>query len=211
MLTLMPANARRLRLRIVVALGLLAWLSLPAAPGNTATLTVTKTTDTNDGNCNADCSLREAVVAGNFAGGPDTIEIPSGYYKLALAGADDTAAAGDLDITSELTLKGMGPVTVDGGGIGGVVHVLASGNARLSGLRITGGSTAGGAGIRNTGGALALTNSTVSGNQSGTDGGGIYNANFGTTIVRNSTVSGNERGQPRRRHPQRKRRHLQAY
>ena len=30
-----------------------------------ATFTVTKTTDTNDGSCNADCSLREAIIAAN--------------------------------------------------------------------------------------------------------------------------------------------------
>ncbi|MEO7158066.1 MAG: CSLREA domain-containing protein, partial [Vicinamibacterales bacterium] len=34
---------------------------IPAAPA--ATFQVTKNTDTNDGTCNADCSLREAVIA----------------------------------------------------------------------------------------------------------------------------------------------------
>ena len=35
-----------------------------------ATFTVTKTADTNDGSCNADCSLREAIVAANALGAP---------------------------------------------------------------------------------------------------------------------------------------------
>lgn len=39
-----------------------------------ATFTVTKTADTNDGTCDADCSLREAVVAANTNAGHDTIE-----------------------------------------------------------------------------------------------------------------------------------------
>jgi CSLREA domain-containing protein len=39
-----------------------------------ATFTVSKTADTNDGNCNADCSLREAITAANANGvSADTI------------------------------------------------------------------------------------------------------------------------------------------
>jgi CSLREA domain-containing protein len=179
-----------------LALVLLAWPALSAAPAHAATFTVTKTTDTNDGNCNADCSLREAVIRANAAAGADLIEIPTGYYQLTIAGSDDTAAAGDLDITSKLTLKAMGPVTVDAGGGHRVVHVLASGTATLSGLRVTGGATTGsGGGIFNDGN-VTLTNSTVSGNEAGDDnggdGGGIYNT--GTATVTNSTVSGNEAG-----------------
>lgn len=39
-----------------------------------ATYTVTKTADTNDGTCDADCSLREAVASANDNAGADTIE-----------------------------------------------------------------------------------------------------------------------------------------
>ena len=61
---------------------------------------VTKTSDTNDGVCDADCSLREAVIAANAAVGPATINLPPGTYGLTLAGAgEDKAATGDLDIT----------------------------------------------------------------------------------------------------------------
>ena len=38
-----------------------------------ATFTVTKTADTNDGACDADCSLREAIIAANAAVGADVI------------------------------------------------------------------------------------------------------------------------------------------
>lgn len=39
-----------------------------------ATYTVTKTADTSDGTCDADCSLREAVAAANANSGADTVE-----------------------------------------------------------------------------------------------------------------------------------------
>src|SRR5262245_17974033 len=38
-----------------------------------ATFTVTKIADTNDGTCNADCSLREAINAANATAGTNTI------------------------------------------------------------------------------------------------------------------------------------------
>jgi hypothetical protein len=47
-----------------------------------------------------------------------------------------------------------------------------------------------GGGIRNLGGTVLLTNSTLSGNFAATLGGGIYN-NGGTTTLSNSTLSGN--------------------
>ena len=39
-----------------------------------ATFRVTKTSDTDDGACNADCSLREAINAANGAAGDDIID-----------------------------------------------------------------------------------------------------------------------------------------
>ena len=59
----------------------------PFAP-SALTLNVTKTADTNDGACNADCSLREAVAAADAAasttGSPHVINIPAGTYNLTL-------------------------------------------------------------------------------------------------------------------------------
>ncbi|HMS09159.1 MAG TPA: CSLREA domain-containing protein, partial [Pyrinomonadaceae bacterium] len=53
---------------------LLTFLSVSAFA---ATFTVTKIEDTNDGTCDADCSLREAVAAANAAGSDDVIEFSS--------------------------------------------------------------------------------------------------------------------------------------
>ena len=75
-----------------------------------ATFTVTKTADTADGVCNADCSLREAVTSANGAAGADLITFGlSGTHQLTIAGGNEnTAATGDLDITQATTITGNG-------------------------------------------------------------------------------------------------------
>lgn len=42
---------------------------------NAATFTVTKIADTNDGSCNRDCSLREAIAAANVAATSDNLVV----------------------------------------------------------------------------------------------------------------------------------------
>ena len=88
-----------MRLRAFVILGLAILIALTAFPGQAqaATLTVTKTQDTLDGSCDADCSLREAVSA---ASPGDEIVIPAGTYTLTLGA--------QLTIDSDLTLIGAG-------------------------------------------------------------------------------------------------------
>lgn len=49
-----------------------------ACMAQAATYTVTKTADTNDGVCDADCSLREAIVQANINAGQDTIAFAIG-------------------------------------------------------------------------------------------------------------------------------------
>src|SRR5205807_2062674 len=45
-----------------------------------STFTVSKFNDTADGTCNADCSLREAVIASNATAGPNQINLSTGTY-----------------------------------------------------------------------------------------------------------------------------------
>ncbi len=77
-----------------------------------ATFVVTKTADTNDGVCDSDCSLREAISAANANPGPDIITLPAGTYQLTLANAsgtnEDNNATGDLDVKDSLTINGVG-------------------------------------------------------------------------------------------------------
>ena len=153
---------------------------------------------------NAGVSLREAITVANEVAGADTITFSTLF---------DTAQTidlilGELEVTDELTIVGSGEdlITIDAGQNSRVVNFTAStGDLTLEGLTLTGGRTTGdntnfsdtthsGGGIRFvSGGMLALTNSTVSGNStagSSADGGGI-SALDGALTLTNSTVSGN--------------------
>ncbi|HVM12343.1 MAG TPA: CSLREA domain-containing protein, partial [Actinomycetota bacterium] len=178
-----------------VALSCLLLLAslLSATPAQAATITVTKTADTNDGACNADCSLREALIRANTVAGADTIRLPAGTYVLTRLGKDDAAASGDLDVTSEVTMRPIsGTVQVDGNGIDRVIDVRSTGKLTVSRMRIVGGQPSGsvdGGGIRNAG-TLDLIDSIVRGNAEVREwGGGLVNT--GTAKVTRSLISGN--------------------
>ncbi len=70
---------------------------------------VTKTSDSNDGDCSvSDCSLREAIQTPN--GG--AIELPVGDYALTIAGnSENLGNTGDLDIGKGLFIYGAGAAT----------------------------------------------------------------------------------------------------
>lgn len=80
-----------------------------AGPAGAATFTVTKTADSLDGACDADCSLREAVQAANADATKDTIALPAGQFQLTRSGApEDANATGDLDAVNDVVLRGAG-------------------------------------------------------------------------------------------------------
>jgi CSLREA domain-containing protein len=68
--------------------------------------TVSKTADSADGSCDADCSLREAITASNSV--PGAVLIPAGDYTLTRAGSDNSNTNGDLDLTAGMALYGAG-------------------------------------------------------------------------------------------------------
>jgi CSLREA domain-containing protein len=105
---------------LLMALPLMASMLVPRV-ALAASFVVTKITDTNDGVCDADCSLREAIVAATVAAGPDMITLPAGTYTLSRTGIDDSAANGDLDVTGPLTINGAGQAStsIQGGIHGG--------------------------------------------------------------------------------------------
>lgn len=67
---------------------------------------VTKTADTNDGLCDADCSLREAIVAANANPGGDTIA-----FDIPLADPGRNPTTGVFTITVDSMLGALPPIT----------------------------------------------------------------------------------------------------
>src|SRR5690606_14010935 len=69
------------------------FLSLAAAPFAALALdiTVTKTSDSLDGACDDDCSLREAVVLANQTAGAHRIRLAAGTYQLSRPAPQSTA------------------------------------------------------------------------------------------------------------------------
>src|SRR6185312_3444149 len=114
-----PAAGRRSR-RIVPGLECLEDRAVPA------TFTVTTPLDTvaNDGRL----SLREAINAANAHPGSDTIVLRAGTYNLALTGADNTNAAGDLDVSGSTVFRGAGAMKtiIDGQQIDRVFDVFGT-------------------------------------------------------------------------------------
>ncbi|MBY0278236.1 CSLREA domain-containing protein [Candidatus Binatia bacterium] len=177
------------RTRVLLPLtGLLSLLlCIDVRPAFAASYVVTKTADTNDGTCNADCSLREAITAANAAGTSDTITFASGANGMITL----TSALPILANSGSLTITGNGAAStiVSGNAAVRVLEVASGATVAISGMKIAGGFVNGadGGGILNNG-ALTVTSSTISGNLAN-DGGGILNN--GTLTVTSSVLSGN--------------------
>ncbi|MBC8400426.1 MAG: PD40 domain-containing protein [Candidatus Marinimicrobia bacterium] len=149
------------------------------------TLTVTKTEDTDDGVCDGDCSIREAIDVANSG---DIIEIPAGTYTLTLGS--------NLSISTNLTLNGaaadstivQAATTI--GTASWNVFAISSANVTITNVTIRhgyGSRVGGGIWIN---GDLTLTSCTVSYN-TGRWGGSIFLEPAGSLQLINSTVSNN--------------------
>jgi CSLREA domain-containing protein len=184
---------------LLVAIGLAALVLAPSAraqglPPPAVLLQVTKTDDTNDGFCDGDCSLREAIARANSDGRSDTIKFAAGVSgSIVLDGAlggltiENDTPADDLQIAG----PGASVLSVSGNGAVRPFLVSSGSKATIGKLSIVDGSAmnTGGGGIANNHATLMLNDSTVSGNIAGF-GGGINN-NSGVLTINNSTVSGN--------------------
>ena len=108
-----------------------ALVFLPASPFAT-TFPVTKTEDTNDGTCDPDCSLREAIDAANTNPGADDVPVPAGTYLLTL---------GQLVVSDDVDIAGAGQTNtiIDGNATGRVFEIQASTTVDISGVTIQNG------------------------------------------------------------------------
>ncbi|WP_293394083.1 CSLREA domain-containing protein [Nevskia sp.] len=197
------------------AVGLLVTtMALPLQAALAADIVVSKFTDSLDGSCNSDCSLREAVQLANQTPGASRIILAAGTYRLSIApeqGApnpgddlrpidDDANLNGDLDIGGTLSVvgKGIDVTTIDAGGIDRIFEALPGAVVKLAKLTVRNGhhgSRSGGIDI-NVGASLALQSAAVTQNSAwnrgtypGSYGGGI--SNYGTLTVDASRIDGN--------------------
>lgn len=186
-----------------------------APSARAATLVVTKFTDTRDGTCNSDCSLREAIDQANGDATADTVQLAAGVYRVDLTGAsaEDLNASGDLDVTADLTIVGAGAAAttiqaflpappsassdrvIDGRG--GFTDLTLTDLAVAGGHAFVPFGFGYGGGIRSDSpGELVLRGVVVrenqaSGHASSGEGGGVFKAQ-GHLTIENSAISGNK-------------------
>jgi CSLREA domain-containing protein len=175
--------------------------SFPLGAG-AANYVVTKTADTADGVCDADCSLREAILAANSGG--STVQIPTGVYRLSIPrlprgdNAPGDGTNGNLVVNAGMTVTGAGQdatiidarPSIEALGIDRVFSITNVGHLTISGVTITGGITGGfgqGGGILSLGGRLTISDAAVIDNTGTFGGGGIAIANAGLAGV--STIT----------------------
>jgi CSLREA domain-containing protein len=174
-------------------LAILIVFPLVSATVSATTYTVTKTDDTHDLVCAADCSLREAIVAANGTSEVDTVMVPAGTYTFTLSGADeDFAATGDLDITTSVIITGAGPETtiIDAAGLDRVFNLVYSGiTVTISGVTITGGAgVMSGGGVSINGSTLILSDCRVIDNHVTDSGGGIGASSTSSVTIENGSM-----------------------
>lgn len=181
-----------------------------------ATFTVTTTADSNDGSCSASqCSLRDAIVAADAAGGSSTITLGAGTYTLTIdptsAGGSDDPTTGDLDIDNNasitITGAGAGSSVIDADHVDRVFAIHAGSALSITGVGIENGDSGdendfysldgGDGGAIYNDGTLSIADSALKDNSSWDDGGAIYSDSGAvSTTVSDSTLDSNNADDP---------------
>ena len=161
------------------------------------TVTATKTADTDDGQCDSDCSLREAI---DTAEKGSIVTVPAGTYTL----------EAEIEIDKSLVISGAGPqrtivqATEEPDEAEHRIFIVNTpGNVAITGMTIrhgkgaptvglrTSGDAGDGGGINVLGGAtLTLSNVVLTANTTFNRGGAVA-AVLGTLLIAESTISGN--------------------
>lgn len=171
-----------------------------------ATYTVTKTADSNDGVCNADCSLREAISVANGTVEDDIVSFDPTIFSTAQT---VSVTLGEIVIGAggTLTINGTGAdiLTIDGNNNSRIISTGPGVIATINDATFTGGTGAGaantgrGGAIFNTFGNLTLNNLILT-NNSAANGGALNNSgadsvlNINNCIISNNTATGSGGG-----------------
>ena len=169
-------------------------------------LTVNKLADTDDGVCDADCSLREAVAAANSFAEASSI----GFDAAVFSGPQTIMLAlGELIISDNRRVTVLGPgaalLTISGNNTSRILRLLRDTDVTVIGLTFSNGNGVGAGFGSGDGGAiyvepfgvrtrLVVRDSVISGNRATNIGAIAATGSFSTLIIENSTISGNEAG-----------------
>ena len=160
--------------------------------------TISKTADTNDGNCDADCSLREAVNALNNSINPDNVIV----FDATIFSTPQiiTLTLGELVIANYRTLvisgNGSNMIAISGNNQSRVFFIQSYASLTIKNATITGGNGNGtfnsgfGGGIYNSG-LLTILNSTITANSADYGGGIYFNNEVGNLKLISAVVSNN--------------------
>lgn len=188
--------------RLLKFLCLLLLLMAGSGIAPAAIFTVTKTDDTNDGLCNSDCSLREAIAFANATPGNNNVEFDTTVFSTAQTIVLTQGQLTLRDNNGSITINGFGlnNITISGNNSSRVFLIDRGAGVWISNLAIINGNGVGepqtlsgsGGAILNLEGFITIYSSTISNNSARPfqNGGGICNAG-GTTNVIYSTVNNN--------------------
>ncbi len=181
-------NIFRLTIQAILTVSLLTILAVVSA--SAATRKVTKTSDTNDGVCNADCSLREAIAV---ASNDDLIVFASPLFDA----PQIISLGSQLFVNKKITINGKGAnlLSIRSGAVGFRVFAISSpGYLTLTGTTIRDGndSDEGGAFFVNQSAKLYLTDCFITGNKSDIAGSAIEMRFSSTVSIDRTTISANE-------------------
>src|SRR3954469_11792942 len=167
-----------------IAAAIAAAALVPPSAAQAAAINVTTANDAvaSDGAC----SRREAGPAANTDAPVSDCPAGSGADQISLGAPPYTLTAGQLDVTSELSITGAGPAatTIDGNHNGRVLNVTAAGKLTIEGVLVTGGKTGNGGN-----GSAGSSNDPVvpgSGGPGGSGGNGGGIASAGTLTITSS-------------------------
>lgn len=165
-----------------------------------ATFSPTRTDDpAPDGCAPGNCSLREALIAANAADGADVVELaPGQVYLLELGGSNASEESGDLDVRSELTLRGRGAI-LDGQSTGRLLDVRSDRPVLIENLTLRNANTSlatngtlNGGGLQVEDTMLTLRDVIFSANRAQTLGGGLYVRRGASVTIEHSAFINNE-------------------
>ena len=202
----------------LVVLVLLAGASVAAAPRVARATDITVNTTADENNSDGDCSLREAIRAANLNAARDACPAGSNTvtdhvilqngatYTLTVAGTDNAALLGDLDVVNNtaatdllLDVAGGGTATIvqSSDPVDRIVDVRSGAGFVVEGVTFSGGSApageSGGAIAIGAAAAVTVRRCAFTGNAAPVDGGAI--AHDGAALgIETSTFTGNSAG-----------------